>query len=499
MANLDYSNDNIYLGQSMRAFMQLTERQTYEADDSYINLFEGRVQEAVRNNVVASAFGRGWSRFNKSNVASGIAPRLLELKVSKTFDKVAYQCKGKETELESQLPTQYLSNVLKKAGTLTSLTGRCLMVVYADKEEKPFINCYSLYRHKIQKDSRGKITDAKMFLCKRDSTDFEHYVIEHRFYDKRKGLEVPLIEFVVGRFNKHNNKIIKLEEVPEEIKEEFKDITFNRAKDLSGFTDLGVYPMVEKLVNLKYPDYDIPETMFNKALDNICMLEAGMTAKEVEKEIGRGQVLVPEFQKESFGLAGRKSAENVANAAIWRDAQTYKNPILSKYPTKTMEDSKPQSVQFDIRASEWEVSVSADIARLCSLVGISVLDYDPRLLQTGQRTDDEINAMTDITANTVKEFREINEYEINRMLECVGRMCHIEMPVGIRWSMASIMNPTKNAQLVISLFNAGLISRKEAIKRTNPDLNENEIEELYNAVEEERKANPIATQTYEQF
>lgn len=500
MANLDYSSENQYLGQSMRAFMQLQERQTYEADDTYINLFEGREQEAVRNNIVASAFARGWHRFNQSNVASGIAPRLLRIKVSKTFDKVFYQCKNNEINLEEKLPTQYLSNVLKRAGTLTSSTGRCLMVVYADEEEKPFINCFSLYRHRIEKNSSGKIIDAKMFLCKRGLTkDYEHYVIEHRFYGKHEGVEVPFIKFVVGRYDKKRETLTKLEEVPENIKEEFKDITFNKAKILNGFTDLGVYTMVEGLVNLKYPDYDIPETMFNNALDNICMLESGMTAKEVEKEIGRGQVLVPEFQKESFGLMGRRSTENVANSALWRDVQTYKNPLLTKYPTKSMEDNKPQNIQFEIRSSEWEISVSADIARLCALVGISVLDYDPRLLQTGQRTDDEINAMTDITANTVQEFREINEYEINRMLECVARLYKIETPVGIRWSMASIMNPTKNASLVTSLFNAGLISRKEAVKRTNPDLNETEIEELLNDIEEERKANPIATQAYEQF
>jgi hypothetical protein len=163
-------------------------------------------------------------------------------------------------------------------------------------------------------------------------------------------------------------------------------------------------------------------------------------------------------------------------------APTQKNPVIQTYPTMKMEDSKPTNVQFEFRPDQWGYSVNDDIARLCAIVGISIMDFDPRLLQTGQRTDDEINAMTDITTSTVTTTRNLNEHEINKMLACICVLYGLKQPVTIKWSMASILNPTKNTNMVQQQLAAGLISRKEAIKRLNPDLSDTEIEDLYQEI-----------------
>ena len=150
-----------------------------------------------------------------------------------------------------------------------------------------------------------------------------------------------------------------------------------------------------------------------------------------------------------------------------------------------MEESKPTNVQFDFRPDQWAMSVNDDIARLCAIVGLTVLDYDPRLLQTGQRTDDEINSMTDITRQTIETSRMLNEFEINKLLACLCALYGLKTPVTIRWSMASILNPTKNTMVVSQQLTSGLISRKEALKRLNPDLSESELEDLYNQIMED--------------
>jgi hypothetical protein len=177
---------------------------------------------------------------------------------------------------------------------------------------------------------------------------------------------------------------------------------------------------------------------------------------------------------------------------------SFKDPTFKKYPTRSMEDSKPQNVQFDIRSTEWVNEIDNDTARLCAAVGVSVLDYDPRLLQTGQRTDDEINAMTDVTANTVKTFRNINQGKINQLLTDVATFYKLNTNVSIRWSMAAIINPTKNTQLVTSQYQSGLLSRKEAIRRLNPDLKQSEIDQLYKEVTAETGAEAIEN-TFKNF
>ena len=141
-----------------------------------------------------------------------------------------------------------------------------------------------------------------------------------------------------------------------------------------------------------------------------------------------------------------------------------------------------------MRSTEWISGIDNDIARLCESVGVGIIDFCPRLLGGNQRTDDEINAMTDITANTVKAFRNINEAKINALLTDVATYFKLNVKVSIRWSMASILNPSKNTDLIIRQLDAGLISRKEAIRRANPDLNEKEIDDLYKEVVAEQGA-----------
>ena len=59
--------------------------------------------------------------------------------------------------------------------------------------------------------------------------------------------------------------------------------------------------------------------------------------------------------------------------------------------------------------------------------------------------------------------------------------------------MAAILNPSKNADLVIKLLQAGLISRKEAIQRANPDMSEAEVEQMAKDINQEQQEMEVAT------
>jgi hypothetical protein len=214
-------------------------------------------------------------------------------------------------------------------------------------------------------------------------------------------------------------------------------------------------------------------------------LDSSITGKEVDKEIGRGRILYPDFEQGSMGVMD----PSMMGSRVMRSlSMQNQSPIMTPYPSRSMEDSKPINTQFDLRSDQWIQQISDDTARLCANIGMTVLDYDPRLLQVGQRTDDEINSMTDITANTVKGFREINEAKINALLTDAATYFKLNVKVSIRWSMASILNPSKNTDLIIRQLQAGLISRKEAIRRANPDLTAKEVDDLYKAVEAEQGA-----------
>ena len=502
--NLDYEKMNKFLPESLRNFVGATNRISRQNFQEFISMYSGIELLAILNNIYAAEYASGYSQFNLMYMRSGVPSKLLEILVSKTVGNVKYQVNGDEKKLNEKFDSFYFTLMLHKAFEQSAATGRGVMAVYGDFDnEEAHLECYNLFRSKLIFGKKNEVKESSFYINRIDGAvaGYEYIVEEHRYYKERK-LEdgtkeyIPMQEFVVNKSiyekeDKSNSKVSRLELVPDEIQNKYPNIKFNQPRELKGFNSIGVFYIDFTPVNKKFPDLRIPEAMFVDAVDNALMLETSITDREVEKEVGRGQILMPEF-----GDAGINTYQTQANVgtSVMRTVSThYKNPIFQKYPSMRMEDSKPQSVQFDIRAEQWETSIKGDIERLCSSVGIGVIDYMPSLLGGTQRTDDEINALTDMTANTVTKLRTLNTYQINKCLECVGLLLKVPTPISIRWSMASIINPTKNADLIIKELQNGLISRKEAIKRVNPDLNDTEIEELYKSVQNEVAAQDINT------
>ena len=500
---LDYEKENRYLPQSLRAFVGATDRMATQNFNQFFTMYSGYEQLAVFNNRVSAEFASGFNRMNFQYLRSGVAPRLLKIFVTKTVGKLYYQTKNDEGVMNNKFDKNYFSNIINKATTESAQTGRSAIVVYGSKEnpEELDVLTYNLFRHRLAFDRKGNVNEAWLFIVNMEDAKvgFEYVVCEHRFYktktdDKGNKIKMPYQEYLVYSITYTNQsktdakrRTLEAYEISDNILAKFPNVKFNTPKELD-MNSIGVFNLDYTLVNTKFPDLNIPESMFVDAVDNALVCDTSLTDKEVEKEIGRGQILIPEFAKmQDIGYQA-----NPLQGMMMRrvEAQT-KNPILQKYPTMSMEDSKPTNVQFDIRADQWDVTLNGDIARLCSSVGISVLDYDPRLLQAGQRTDDEINYMNELTANTVKHFRDINELKINQFLECVGYILDIPQPIAVRWSMASILNPTKNADLVTKLLTNGLISRKEAIRRANPDLTDSEVDEMMKQIDSEQDSRAV--------
>ena len=489
---LDYDKQNQNLPQSLREFLGTADRVIHQNYCQFLPFYEGMEMSAVFNNRYAAEFAGGFTVLNYKYFRSGAAPRLLSIFTSKAVGLVWYQADNEqEAVFNAKFDSKYFSKVLNKTVKQAAATGRAIMVNYINDDEEIEVATYNLFRHKIRFDRKGDVKEMWAYIVRIDRKDYSNVICEHRFYKKtQEGLK-PYQEFLVYSFSDTKidkaPKVVDEGNIPNDIKEKYKDIKFGVARELK-FPTLGVYDINYTLDNSKIPDSDIPEAMFVDALDTGVCLDSSITGKEVEKEIGRGRILIPDFDQQSTGFIDQVAAGGRVLRTI---NPNISNPILTPYPSRSMEDSKPQNVQFDIRSDQWIAQIDNDTARLCENVGIGIIDYCPRLLGGNQRTDDEINAMTDITANTVKDFRNINEDKINKMLTDIANYYKLNTTVSIRWSMASILNPSKNTDLVIRQLQAGLISQKEAIQRANPDLRPQEVEDLYKTIQAERGAEAV--------
>lgn len=507
---IDYDKTNKYLPDSLRQFVGATNRVAVEDYEVFLPMYQGTERLAVFNNRVAAEFASGFTRLNYVYLRSGVAPKLMDIVVSKAVGRVWYQAEEEnEVAFNDYLDNDYFSDCLYKASQETAQTGRSIMCVYEGEENDLEIISYNLFRHRVIYGKKKSIEEAFIFIVNINiDASIKQVITEHRFYQEKKNeqgqkVKVPYQEFLVydARIdktdsNKTTRTIIEDKYISKEIRAAYPDIVFNKPKEMT-FPTIGVYDLRYTKINKKFFDSDVPEAMFTDATDNAVTIDTSITGKEVEKELGRGQVLVPDFEQ-GMNINEFITQEAAGGRMMRSLTVSFKDPTFKKYPTRSMEDSKPQNVQFDIRSTEWVNEIDNDTARLCAAVGVSVLDYDPRLLQTGQRTDDEINAMTDVTANTVKTFRNINQGKINQLLTDVATFYKLNTKVSIRWSMAAIINPTKNTQLVTSQYTAGLLSRKEAIRRLNPDLKPSEIDQLYKEVTTETGAEAIEN-TFNKF
>lgn len=502
--NIDYDKTNKYLPESLRAFVGATNRVSRMDFRAYTPMFRGVEQLAVFNNVTAAEFASGFTNLNYKYLRSGVAPELEKIVVSKTIGRVYYQTDIDEATLNEKFDKDYCSDCLYKAFDEAAMTGRSAIAMYQERENAEVnLISYNLFRHKLRFDKRKNVIEAFLYISnfKGNEVGFDYFVCEHRFLKQGKDqagnrIDIPYQEFLVYgseyKTESKKDRIINVLEgnaIPNKITEAFSDITFNRPQKLL-FNGIGVFDIKYTLTNQKFIDSDIPEAMFVNAVDNALTIDTSITGKEVEKEIGRGQILIPEFGR--GGDIGYQAQGMVGMNVLRTFGTTYKNPIIMPYPTRSMEDSKPTNVQFDIRSEQWNLQIDADTARLCECVGVGIIDYCPRLLGGNQRTDDEINAMTDITANTVQNFRNINTKKVNDLLEAIVEAVGLEKPVAIRWSMAAILNPTKNTDLVIKQLQAGLISRKRAIQAINPDLTPQEVEQLTKEVLDEAQELDVA-------
>lgn len=501
--NLDYNKVNQHLPETLRLLVGNRNRVTKSVEFDYLRLHNPDEQLAVLNNYNAFEIATGFSQeIHYSNLMTGTAPRLKSILRDKICSRVMVE--GDDNTL-GLIKTKYsearLTKDLKKAYDNAISTGRGVMVLDYIKD-KISIRHFNCFRSKFQYDYAGNIIQADLFVRIKQTSAFDNLtIIERRYYnrDNKPVQKYVLVKVSWDKESKLESKIFELDNdhLTDEIKAMFKGVTFNREVELIGYEDLGVYLIENDITNAKYPYSTIPQSQFVDVQDLLVEREHSETYKVVDKHLGRGRVIKPSFMKTGFD--GNTFGGNMNNMTYMPTTTAQGDQtIFTQYESLSMDDCRPQSVQFDLRAEQWRTDINGLIGDICAIFGLTVLDFDPRLLVAGQRTDDEINAMNDITRATVNDKRDINEETINTFINQIATLVGATTPVFIRWSMQSIMNPLRNSQLVSQQLANGTISQRTAIKRENPDYTDKEIEEEIERINNERKRNDY-NQAFNEF
>ena len=226
---------------------------------------------------------------------------------------------------------------------------------------------------------------------------------------------------------------------------------------------------------------DIGESQFINATGFMQSLENTLTYQEMDKYIGRGRVMTPQFSNSKNGilatLQGKSRGFNILDYSFMTPYSAETGSLDSKVPV--------QPVQFNLRSAEWKLALEEAEAKVCLRCGLSVLDFDPSLATT-MRTATEVNYMNDITANTVKSKRALLKYELDRLVSDIAKQLGLEISVFVVFDNSTIVDKVQNQALILQQYQSGLISLDTAVKQLHPEWKQEEVEAELDRINLER-------------
>lgn len=468
-------------------------------DYFFMRLFPLQERIALYNNFLANQWATGFvPMVHYQNLNSKTCPSIANKLKSKIVGNLKIEGEDKnELEILTKRIIDFRNQISKMSKFVLQRGEACIVVndVIDDEElveelkTKAKLTIYPLTRYMLKKDALDRIYDALFFkeLFNGQTSNFTNYLFcEHRFYKVRDGKKIPFSEYIVIQniWNDHlgfwkeeiKQKKLELEEIPKDILAQIPDdIEINKPKELK---TLGVYRFKNTEFNELAPYCDIGESQFINATGFMMSLETSMTYQEMDKYIGRGRALIPQMQPSNGLTRGvKESRDNLMDYSFMTPYKAQAGSLDAKTPV--------EAVQFALRTDEWKISMETAEAKVCARCGISVLDYDPTLGASVQRTATEINYLNDVTANTVKDKRALMQDELDRMLNDIAAMLELNVKAFVIFDPSTIIDTIQLQAQVVQQYQQGLISLETAIKTLHPNWKDEEVQAEINRINQE--------------
>lgn len=348
-------------------------------------------------------------------------------------------------------------------------------------------------RFYFEKTGRGDLRKVVSVLAFYESTipnnkgNRKRYcLIEERRFEKLGpfGQEIPVVEYkmydssVQIQYLTIRDNYVKWEDLPKSVRSAFRadyDFPLNRPKALNGFRDLGCYILLGSDDISNVPQLGLGESLLANILTYLYEYEFYNTCFNTDMYLARGRVLLPR------NLQSPDAASGAQNSG-------FDEFLYTKMELLNTDQQKPEAIQFALRSGDWKEARNILLESIATGIGISVSTLASYLNDASNRTAREVSAEESATTLFVENARRRFEKPINDMLKTVLRFYGYVDDVEIRWSRSGMTNVTVLVDTLSRAVEAGLISQKKAHHAFNYDDDEEQNEEDYKLVEQEREA-----------
>lgn len=492
------------LGFNEFEFMPLSFRRIFKEmpelaypDEFFLNLVPRKNKVAVMNNFIANEWASGFvPRVHRYILNTKTIPTISKKLVSKIVGNIRVEGENDEEVAEIKNNIIDFSNKIVELETHVLDRGEAVAttnLINFEGQNKVALIIYPLGRYELKYDAIGNIYEAFLYkqIFSENNDRFTNYLlVEHRFYKLRNGNKIPFLEYMLIKNTWNNAKFeglkqfrLSRDDVPDFIKEKIEDIEIDKPTEI---LDLGCFRFKNTTVNKLAPYSDIGESQFIDIASLMTSLDTAYTYQNFDRYIGRGRVLIPQNGGNAVNGILKNLIEKKKGSNLLTDF-SFMTPYEDNQDPNKSGRTPVEAIQFNLRQQEWQIAIAEAESKVCIRCGLSVLDYDPTLIGGVQRTATEINYLTDITANTVKEKRTLLKENLDKLVESCAYLLNINIAkIFVVFDQTTIIDKVQNQALILQQYQSGLISLDTAVKQLHPEWKQEEVEAELDRINLER-------------
>ena len=336
---------------------------------------------------------------------------------------------------------------------------------------------------------KGDISFALLYN-RFSSGDDGYYALETRITTEGKSyfkVELQKGDGVIlsPTFVKANNG---LPNVPKEAQTQWEynygDIEPNLWYELPPAIGIGVFNVQNKAVAMSVADIEgYSDSTLHTALDILYSIDFNYTQGQLDMYWGKTRVLLPKTMqpRQVKEIGGREYIPSESTPIDTFDVTAaLGDDIYAKVVDSNAVDGKPVQPEFiqpDLRGEAHKYIRDADLELLASKVGLSSSTLANHLTYNNPKTATQVMAEADTTTVSVNNKRSLAGIAINKLLRAVCAFYGLKGDdAHIVWNKYGTNSPQENSELLAE-YTAGLLPKREFVRRRYPDLTDKQVEE----------------------
>jgi hypothetical protein len=416
--------------------------------------------------------------------------------------------------IEDMINYKKVRKKLKRSLPMWLACGFMLAVIDVNGKDEWTINYSNGNRYFVEVDDEGKVLAFRRMIMFRsssiDNTDKGYYLVEDRWLKSIEGRNRCFHAYQVyqGKSSAQdiNSTLSPCFNPPDKILNELRQklgvYELNTIYELPFENHIGAVVINATKTCLGIEDHpELSDSILDGAQTFLLEYDQTFTSKQKDRIMADKGVIVPEAMLPTdFTVSSPETYNQYLNYVDLK-----KNGLSNVFRSvKSMAPDKqaPFFFQSDYRQSDYNADLDQIKGRIADAIKISPADFGSRT-QIGDggsnKTATEITALTGISKTTVEEMR----LSISDGMEELFRVIlkHAFNDENAKCSMvfnsSQSADPMSETEDIIKQKDAGLLSRKVAIQRKNPNLSNEEIDKLIEEIkmdEQEQQQNDIFAQ-----